>query len=74
MSHETAADRLRLAMAMQREGTALIRRNLRRAHPGLPDAQLEALFETWLLSREPDAPGHPGPWPRRRPTPGLPIR
>ena len=70
---ETPTDRLRLAMAMQREGTALMRRNLQRAHPELSDAEIDALFQTWLLSREPDAPGHPVPWPRRRPIPGLPI-
>lgn len=65
MPRETAADRLRLAMAMQREGVVMMRRNLRRKHPSLSEAELDVLFDTWLLSREPDAPGRPVPWPRR---------
>lgn len=66
MSRETAADRLRLAMAMQREGTERMRRNIQRAHPGVSEAELETLLDEWLLSREPDAPGRPVSWPRRR--------
>ncbi len=72
---ETAADRLRLAMAMQREGGVMMRRNLRRKHPSVSEAELDALFDTWLLSREPDAPGRPVAWPpRRRTQRTLPTR
>lgn len=66
MSGETAADRLRLAMAMQREGTERMRQNLRRRHPTASEAELDALLDAWLLSREPDAPGRRVPWPRTR--------
>lgn len=58
--------RLRLAMAMQREGTEMMRRNLRRKHPEASEAGLDALLDEWLLSREPDAPGRCIAWPARR--------
>jgi hypothetical protein len=58
--------RLRLAAAMQREGTALMRENLRRRHPDASEAELDALLERWLLDRPPDAPGLRVQWPRRR--------
>ena len=75
MPRETAADRLRLAMTMQREGVVMMRRNLRRKHPTISEADVDALFDTWLLSREPDAPGRPVPWPRQRRTRrALPTR
>jgi hypothetical protein len=66
MRAESPAQKLRLAMAMQREGIEMMRRNLRRRHPDLPEAEIEALLEAWLLSREPDAPGRVVPWPRKR--------
>jgi hypothetical protein len=66
MSRETPADRLRLAMAMQREGFEMMRRNLRRKHPDVSEAELDALVDAWLLAREPDAPGRPVPWPRSK--------
>lgn len=66
MRRETPADRLRLAMAMQREGTEMMRRNLRRKHPEASEAELDALLDEWLLSREPDAPGRCIAWPTRR--------
>ena len=65
MSGETPADRLRLAMAMQREGIEMMRRNLRRKNPAASEAEVDALLDAWLLSREPDAPGRPVAWPRR---------
>lgn len=65
MPRETPADRLRLAMTMQQEGTAMMRRTLRRRYPEASEAELDALFDEWLLSREPDAPGRPVSWPRR---------
>jgi hypothetical protein len=58
--------RLALALAMQREGLALMRANIERAHPGASARELDRLFERWLLDRKPDAPGDPMPWPRRR--------
>lgn len=72
MPRETAAARLRLAMAMQREGGVMMRRNLRRKHPSLSEAEIDVLFDTWLLSRDVDAPGRPVPWPRRPRTPRAP--
>jgi hypothetical protein len=66
MRAETPADKLRLAMAMQREGIEMKRRNLRLRHPDLPAEEIEALLEAWLVSREPDAPGRVVPWPRKR--------
>ena len=67
MPHETAADRLRLALAMQREGAEQMRKNLRRRHPTASEAELDKLLEAWLLQREPDATGRPIPWPRTIP-------
>ncbi len=61
------AARLRLATAMQREGTLLIRENLRRRHPEASEQELDRLLETWLLDRPLDAPGPRVSWPRRRP-------
>jgi hypothetical protein len=60
------AARLRLAIAMQADGAVLMRENLRRRHPEASEAELDRLFERWLLDRPPDAPGRPVPWPRRR--------
>jgi hypothetical protein len=60
------AAQLRLAAAMQREGMMLMRENLRRRHPTSTAAELNALFEQWLLDRAPDAPGRRVPWPRKR--------
>ncbi len=63
---EDAAARLRLALDMQREGTALMRENVRRRHPDATQAKLDELFEQWLLGRPMDAPGRVVPWPRRK--------
>lgn len=63
---ETAADRLALALIMQREGLALMRENLRRRHPHASEREIDALFEAWLTARPDDAPGRQVPWPRRR--------
>jgi hypothetical protein len=65
-SADASAARLRLASAMQREGNALMRENLRRRHPDASEAELDALFERWLLDRPPDAPGRRVSWPRKR--------
>jgi hypothetical protein len=58
--------RLALALAMQREGLALMRENLRRAHPTASEDELAELYERWLLARPCDAPGRPISWPRRK--------
>jgi hypothetical protein len=62
-----AGRRLGLALAMQREGTALMRENLRRRHPDASEAEVDALLVAWLRERPPDAPGRRIAWPRRRP-------
>jgi hypothetical protein len=61
-----AGARLRLAIAMQRDGTALMRENLRRRNPDAGEAELDALLQGWLRDRPLDAPGRRVPWPRRR--------
>jgi hypothetical protein len=63
--HGVAA-RLVLAIAMQREGLALMRENIRRAHPDASEREIDRLFEVWLLDRPADGPGEPIQWPRRR--------
>lgn len=63
---ETAAQRLELAMDMQREGLALMRENLRRQHPTTSEQELDALFDAWLMARPCDAPGRLIEWPRPR--------
>jgi hypothetical protein len=59
-------ERLRLALALQREGTHLMRENLRRRHRRATETEIDILLERWLLDRPPDAPGRRIPWPRRR--------
>jgi hypothetical protein len=66
MPAETPADRLRLAMAMQREGIAMMLQTLRRKHPLASEAEIDALLDAWLLSREVDAPGRAVSWPRKK--------
>ena len=60
----SAAARLRLAMAMQREGALLKRENLRRQFPAATEQELDEHFERWLLDRPMDAPGKVVSWPR----------
>src|SRR5258708_33181877 len=64
---ESVGARLRLAMAMHSEGMALMRENLRRAHPDATERELDELLERWASSRPADAPGRATPWPRRQP-------
>lgn len=66
MGTESPAERLRLALAMQREGTEMMRRTLRRRHPEASEAEVDALLDASLLAREPDAPGRVISWPRRK--------
>ena len=56
--------RLLLAATMQREGTALMRENLRRRHPQATSLEIDSLLERWLLDRPLDGPGREVPWPR----------
>ena len=61
-----AAERLRIALALNGDGIALKRMALRRRHPGAPPAEIDRLFSEWLLDRPLDAPGQPVKWPRPR--------
>lgn len=46
-----AAARFRVALEMFEAGVALMRGNLRRQHPGLGEAEIEALLSKWLQER-----------------------
>jgi hypothetical protein len=65
-----AAARLRLALDMFETGVEMMRRNLRRAHPTLSDAEIEIRLCAWLADRPGaefgDAVGRRVDWPRRR--------
>jgi hypothetical protein len=65
---EAAARRLRLAFDLYQTGEDLMRQRLRREHPDLSAAEIEALVVEWLLERPGaefgDACGTPVPWPR----------
>jgi hypothetical protein len=60
-----SVERLRLALDLFEAGVDLERQRLRRAHPDLDDAAIEARLGAWLRREgEPgDAPGRPRPWP-----------
>jgi hypothetical protein len=58
------AQRLQAALDLMETGTALMRQNLRREHPGLSADELDALMFQWLCARPADAPGRPVAWPR----------
>jgi hypothetical protein len=66
-----AAERLRLALDLCATGEGLLRQRIRREHPDLSDAAVEARLVAWLRARpgaeHGDAPGRPVPWPRPRP-------
>jgi hypothetical protein len=59
-------DRLLVTLAMQAEGIAMQRENLRRRHPGASAAELDRRLREWLLDRPMDAPGRLVSWPRTR--------
>lgn len=68
---DLAAAKLRLALDLFDSGEAIMRQNLRRAHPNETAAQIESRLETWIHSR-PQAPhgdgvGRPIPWTPRHP-------
>lgn len=50
MTSEEAA-RLRAALDMFEDGVALMRENLRRAHPDASDEEIEALLRAWVRER-----------------------
>lgn len=66
---EGPAERLRLAFELIDLAERMLRQRLRREHPDLTDAQLEARIDAWYLHRpgalDGDAVGTPGTWPRR---------
>jgi hypothetical protein len=68
-AHETAAARLRAALAMFETGVAMKRQMLRRAHPGLTELEIDARLRMWLAERPGapfgDAVGRRAAWPRR---------
>jgi hypothetical protein len=70
-SPDAAAERLRLALDFYEAGEALMRQNLRRAHPHASDEEIETMLVRWLQHRpgaeHGDSAGTPGTWPRRRP-------
>lgn len=49
MSEEVA--RLRAALDLHEDGVALMRQNLRRAHPDAPDEEIERRLGAWLRER-----------------------
>lgn len=65
---DEAARRLRLALELFETGEAMMRERLRREHPELSGAEIEARLLAWLHERpgaeHGDAPGRPGTWPR----------
>lgn len=65
---EAAARRFRLALDLFEAGVQMMRQRLRREHPDLPEAEIEARLVRWLQERpgaeHGDAPGRPVPWPR----------
>jgi len=48
----TPAERMRAALALFEAGLELQRLNLRRRHPELPAAELEAMLYRWLARAE----------------------
>lgn len=64
-----AAARLRTALEMFETGVEMMRQNLRRRHPTLTDAEIEARVRAWLHERPGaefgDAVGRRVAWPRR---------
>jgi hypothetical protein len=68
-ARDQAAARLRAALEMFETGVEMMRQNLRRAHPGLADPEVEARLTAWLRERPGaefgDAVGRRVAWPRR---------
>jgi hypothetical protein len=64
----TPAQKLAASLDLFEYGCAMMRENLRRAHPGADDARIDALLIAWLRTRpgaeHGDGVGRPGTWPR----------
>lgn len=73
---EAAARRLRLALDLFQAGEEMMRQTLRRQHPELSAAEVEARLVEWLQERPGaefgDAPGIPRSWPSRKRLDGWP--
>lgn len=63
----SVAARFRAALELMETGMALQRQNIRRRHPDASEAEIDRLFDEWLLERPLDGPGRRVDWPRRRP-------
>ena len=65
---DEAARRLRLALELFETGEAMMRERLRREHPELSAAEIEARLLAWLRERpgaeHGDTSGRPVTWPR----------
>ena len=66
----TAAERLRTALDLHETGVAMMRQNLRRAHPEASSSEIDRLLQAWLRERpgapDGDAEGTPVDLPHRR--------
>jgi hypothetical protein len=64
----SARERFRLAMDLFDLTERMLRRKLRRKHPGATEAEIEAMVARWLEQRPGaelgDGDGTPVPWPR----------
>lgn len=62
-------ERFEMAMELCELAESMLREKLRRAWPGRPDAEIEALIAAWFGERpgaeQGDAEGRVVPWPRR---------
>lgn len=57
MAETPEAARFRAALAMADLGVQLMRQTLRRRHPDVSEAEVDARLRRWLVERPPDAPG-----------------
>jgi hypothetical protein len=64
----SVAGRFKLALDLYATGEAVMRHRIRRQHPDLDDAEVEARLVAWLQTRpgaeHGDAAGRPVAWPR----------
>lgn len=63
----SVAARFRATLELMETGMALQRQNIRRRHPDASEAEIDRLFDEWLLERPLDGPGRRIDWPRRHP-------
>jgi len=68
---ESVSARLRTAIELFEVGVAMLRTRLRREHPAMTDAEIDARVKAWLERRrgdeQEDAAFRVVPWPRPRP-------